>query len=127
MVPMIVLLFRYDARLAAGTSLAFIFPIALAGAILAGTRQHVLWRLAAVAVPFGLIGACVGVYASDAVSSLQLKRLFGILMLGVGLKMVFFPGGVLKSPVDEVRNPTEVTAEAPELESGRDNSPGNLP
>ena len=92
-VPMLVLLFGLDPKIAIGTSLAYIVPVALAGAVQHGLKgQMVLW-IALIAVPLGLIGTYFGMMAGSSLGSLQIKRIFGILMLLVGLKLLLLPQG----------------------------------
>jgi uncharacterized membrane protein YfcA len=93
MVPMLLLLAGVDMKVAIGTSLACIVPIALAGTFLKTGDQHVDWKLAALIVPFGVVGAYFGHRLAAASSDVFLKRIFGIIMILAALKMIFLPDG----------------------------------
>jgi hypothetical protein len=88
LVPILILVFAFPAHEATVTSLAYIAPVALAGALLGWHRGHqVHWGLVAVAVPTGLVGAYLGAWASHRLSTSQLKIVFGILMVVIGLRL----------------------------------------
>ena len=88
MVPLLLYLVVPDMKMAVGTSLAYIAPIALAGALQHGWRGNVSWPVVLAAVPLGLVGTWVGSELSDVVSAQNLRSIFGVLMVLVGLKMV---------------------------------------
>lgn len=92
-VPMLLLLLGLDAKIAVGTSLAYIVPVALAGAVQHGLKGELSLKIALIAIPLGLIGTYFGMKVSDSLGSLEIKRIFGILMLLVGLKLLLLPQG----------------------------------
>ena len=90
MVPAIVYIWGHSMQIAVGTSLAVMIPSALAGVL----RHHfsfgnVDFRLAGLLA----VGAVVGTYAigaplADYLPGAALKKIFGVLMIIVGLKMI---------------------------------------
>ncbi len=90
LVPAIVLIWGRSMQLAVGTSLAVIVPCALAGAL----RHHFSFgnvdlRLAALLA----VGAVIGGYAlgpplAEYLSGPTLKKIFGVLMIIIGLRML---------------------------------------
>ena len=93
MVPVLYIFLTMDLRRAIGTSLAFIFPVALVGAFQDGLKHYVDYRVVLFALPLGLLGTVLGSWVGDRMETRTLTVLFGSLMVLVGLKMVFFPGG----------------------------------
>jgi len=88
MVPVLVLLFGLQVRIATATSLAYIAPIALVGVLLACWHGDVpRWRLTLLAVPGGVAGAFLGRWTSNHLSQGHLKLLFALLMLFVGVRL----------------------------------------
>lgn len=88
MVPILVLLFALPTKAAAATSLAYIVPVALAGALLQWHRgEDIRWTLLLLAVPAGLIGAHLGTLARASISNTQLKVIFGLVMVLVGVRL----------------------------------------
>ena len=92
--PILVMLFAVDMRVAVGTSLAYMVPVAFAGALQHGLKGNIKMDIAVVAALFGIIGAFLGVQAHSQLSSVWLKRIFGILMLLIGLKLLLLPRGL---------------------------------
>ncbi len=88
-VPALVLLLDMSQRGAQATSLAVIVPAALAGCIRYHFLEHsVDWRLAAGVAVGAVIGASgLGVPLAHRLGDETLKRLFGLLMIAVGLRM----------------------------------------
>ncbi|MHC4480646.1 MAG: TSUP family transporter [Planctomycetota bacterium] len=77
------------ARAATVTSLAYIAPVALAGALLGWRSGHGLrLGLVALAVPAGLAGAFAGNWIKGHISNAQLKVIFGVLMVVVGVRLI---------------------------------------
>ena len=117
LVPALVLLFALPARAAAATSLAYIAPVALAGALLQWRRgDDIRWALVALAVPAGLVGAHLGTVAKMHVSNTQLKIIFGLLMVIVGVKL----GLTGWSEMRQSRAPATPSIEAPAQPPGED-------
>jgi len=90
-VPILVIFFAMDMKLAIGTSLAYIVPVALCGAVQHGFNRNVDLRVVALAVPFGFVGAYLGVRLCNALPAPMLKRVFGLLLLAIGLRLLIVP------------------------------------
>ena len=88
LVPVLVMVWAYDMHTAVGTSLVVVFAAALAGTI-----RH--YSFANVNLPVGLViasGAMLGSYfigapLAEATPADLLKKIFGIVMILVGLQM----------------------------------------
>jgi len=119
LVPMLLYFVVPDIKVAIGTSLAYIAPIALSGALQHGWRGQISWVALAACVPLGLAGTYLGAELSDLTPNLALKRIFGVLMIIAGLKMVlsFGPTPDEEPPVPEVDSPA-VAAENVEQQEG---------
>jgi len=88
MVPMLILLFVLDPKIATATSLAYIVPVALYGALKQWHMGHdIQWWLVAMAVPAGLVGAELGSRAKQLISNAHLQIIFAALMIVVGLRL----------------------------------------
>ena len=114
-VPMLLLLFGWDPKIAIGTSLACMVPVALAGAVQHGLEGELRLKIALIMIPLGLIGTYLGMKASNALGSPEIKRIFGVLMLLVGLKLLLLPQGsglFMKSEVGKGRDARPVAAES---------------
>ena len=114
MVPILVLLFALPAKAAAATSLAYIVPVALAGALLQWRRgEDIRWALVMLAVPAGLVGAHLGTLAKMHVSNIQLKMIFGLVMVIVGMKLGLAGWTEMREARAPVPAPVEAPAEPP--------------
>ncbi len=88
MVPMLILLFALDAKAATATSLVYIVPVALYGALKQWHMgQDIRWLLVAVALPAGLLGAELGSRAKQVISNAHLQIVFAALMIVIGLRL----------------------------------------
>ena len=89
-VPVLVSLFHYDQRVAAGTSLgSLLLPVGLPGVLVflkAGAFS--IYKAAPVALGL-LIGAYFGAHIAVRVPSRHLKRAYGVFLLLIGLKYLF--------------------------------------
>jgi uncharacterized protein len=89
MVPLMVLAFGTEQHVAQGTSLAAMIPIAIAGVARYAEKQQVDWTSALGLAAGGLLGAyLVGAPAAQALKGPLLQKLFGVLLILVGLRMV---------------------------------------
>jgi len=87
-VPALVLLLGFAMRTAIGTSLAIIVPTALAGAIL-HFREGNLHLAAIVYMSIAAVaGSRLGVYLTTIMSDLTLRKVFGVVMLFIALRMI---------------------------------------
>ena len=79
-----------DVKMAIGTSLVVIVPTAIMGSFKHHQNGNVHWVIAAMLVPGAIIGSYIGVYLTKIVSADDLKRIFGIFLVIVGLRLIFF-------------------------------------
>jgi len=87
-VPALVLLLGFAMKTAIGTSLAIIIPTALAGAIL-HFREGNLHLAAIVYMSIAAVaGSRLGVYLTTIMSDLTLRKVFGVVMLFIALRMI---------------------------------------
>jgi hypothetical protein len=87
-VPALVLLMGFAMRTAIGTSLAIVIPTALAGAIF-HFREGNLYLGAIVYVSIAAVaGSRLGVYLTTIVSNATLRKVFGVVMLVIALRMI---------------------------------------
>jgi uncharacterized membrane protein YfcA len=89
LVPILVGYFGVDQHLAHGTSLAVVVPTACLGAIIYGYHGSMDVTIAAQLAVGGIIGAPIGTRLMKKIPAAQLKRLFGIMLMLVGIRMVF--------------------------------------
>lgn len=88
MVPAMVYLLGMDVKRAVGTSLLVIIPTALTGVFKHYQLNNVDWRVAVSLIPAAMVGGYLGAWITSAISSGNLKRLFGGFLLFVGLRLV---------------------------------------
>lgn len=89
MVPILVLAFGRNQHMAQGTSLAAMIPLAIAGALRYNAKGNVDWVAAAGLAVGAVIGITfLGVPFAEAIKGPLLRKLFGVLMTFVGLRMV---------------------------------------
>lgn len=79
-----------DVKMAVGTSLVVIVPTAIMGSFKHHQVGNVHWVIAAMLVPTAIIGSYIGVYLTKVISAEDLKRVFGIFIVVVGLRLIFF-------------------------------------
>lgn len=93
MVPALILMFGYDQRTAAGTSLfAQLLPVGLLGVAEYWQRKEVhLHHGLCMAVGL-VVGAWLGAWLNGLVPREQAKQLYGVFLVGVGLYFLFSPG-----------------------------------
>lgn len=89
LVPALVLGFGFSQHAAEGTSLAVIIPTALLGAARHTRRGYTDWRTGLVIGLGGMAGAPAGAGAALAVEALALQRLFAVLLLVLGLRLLW--------------------------------------
>lgn len=90
-IPLLVFFFGFTQHQAQGTALAaFVLPITFLGALLYWKQGHVNLAIA-VWIAAGLcIGNFLGAHFALKVSSEALSKIFGIVLLLVAIKMIFF-------------------------------------
>jgi uncharacterized membrane protein YfcA len=87
-VPLLMLLLAYEPRLAAGTSLAAIGVIALAGTIAYGVRGEVDFGYAALVGIPAAVGAIAGTALQQRVSQRALALAFAVFLVAVGVALL---------------------------------------
>lgn len=87
MVPILVLLFRFDIHLAIGTSLAAVVLNSLAATWRHGIYANVDWQAAAVLGGLGILGAILGATAIQHVPDLWAKRALAVLLVAAAVRL----------------------------------------
>jgi uncharacterized membrane protein YfcA len=72
-------------KVAAATSLAYIVPIALVGAL--RSKAPVYWPFVFAAVPMGVVGAWLGAMVKYRIPAAQLKIVFAVVMFVAGVRL----------------------------------------
>lgn len=88
LVPLLVGVLYLSQHEAHGTSLAVIFPLALAGAIMYGVMGHFKWDLFLLLSFGGVIGAFSGARVTTYLPERRLQWFFGLFLICVGILMV---------------------------------------
>jgi uncharacterized membrane protein YfcA len=88
-VPLLVFAFRMQQHVAHATSLAAIVPIATVAAIPYAVSGNVDYAIAACLAVGGLVGAPLGAKALKSTDESTLKILFGLLMVGVAVELLW--------------------------------------
>lgn len=90
-VPVLVLIFGYSQHLAQGTTLALLVPpIGILGAWTYYRHGYVDLKTAALVCVGFFIGSLLGAKLATGLSNVILEKLFGVALLGIALKMIFF-------------------------------------
>ena len=87
-VPALLWLKGFDARLAVGTSLAYILPTALAGVLKKMPAGQVDWQVALIAGAGGIAGAILGDILLQQLPIPWVKRLFAVLLAAMSAKLL---------------------------------------
>lgn len=88
LVPALVLLLGFDQHVAQGTSLVVIVPAALAGSTVNFRRGRFRLADAALLVAGGLGGAAIGSALALGLDDGPLRRLFAVLLIGLGVQQL---------------------------------------
>jgi uncharacterized protein len=88
LVPILTSYFAVDQHMAHGTSLAVVVPTAIMGATVYSSHGTMDLPLAAQLAVGGVIGAALGARWMKKIPAAQLKRMFGIMLILVGIRMV---------------------------------------
>ena len=90
-VPVLVYFLHYTQQLAQGTTLfMFMFPIGILGVMQYYKSGNVDWRTAMIiALPF-VLGSFLGSKTALNIDQSLLKKIFGAIIVILGLKMIFF-------------------------------------
>ena len=87
-VPALAIVAGFDQHLAQGTSLAVILPTAIVSATVHARGGRVVWRIAIPVGLAGIAGAIVGARAAIALDPELLSKLFGVLLVGIAIRML---------------------------------------
>lgn len=88
MVPIMVTYFGITQHIAHATSLAVVIPTAIVSAIIYGFHGQTDILLSVQIIIGSIIGASIGARLMKKIPAAQLKRLFGLMLALVGLRMV---------------------------------------
>jgi len=102
-VPILTLLFHVPTQLAAATSLAATIPTVIVGSIEHYRKGNVNLRVGIIFGVAGLVGAFVGAYISNLVSSAFLQKLFGAYAIALTIPMVLTSRNRLKNLGSEAK------------------------
>lgn len=91
MVPLMVFLLGFTQHEAQGTSLAVLaVPVTFLAAYNYHTEEGLNWKYALVIAISFVIGGYIGSKLAVNISEILLKRIFGVIMLIVSIKLIFF-------------------------------------
>ncbi len=89
-VPALVYLFGFDQKMAQGTTLAMLIPpVGLLGVWQYYNAGNVNFKVASLMCIGLFVGAYFGGYLANQVSSDTLRKIFGVVLLLISLKMIF--------------------------------------
>lgn len=88
LVPILVGYFGVSQHMAHGTSLAVVVPTAMVGALIYGYHGSIDILQSVQLAAGGVVGAAAGARWMKKIPAAQLKRLFGIMLMLVGIRMV---------------------------------------
>lgn len=89
-VPALVLLFGFSQHVAQGTTLAMMVPpIGLLAAWMYYSRGHVDIKVAALMCAGFFVGGLLGAKFASAIPDIMLKRIFGVALMLVSVRMIF--------------------------------------
>lgn len=88
LVPMLIIVMKLDPHQAIGTSLAIIVPTVLVGAYSHYRLENVNVQLAIIIAVGAVVGAVIGAHVAEVLPSLYLKRIFGVVLFIIALKMI---------------------------------------
>jgi uncharacterized membrane protein YfcA len=87
-VPLLILIFGFPAHIAIGTSVITIVPTALMASVRHAQLSHVNFKVAGVIAAGAVLGALIGASLTPYLDAVWLKRGFGLLLIGTGLRML---------------------------------------
>lgn len=86
-VPILIYLFKCDAKVAIGTSLCVIFPTALIGSVLHYQAGNIRLQYLVLYVPLSIMGAFLGVKLAAVLPGYVLRKVFAVVLGIVAVKM----------------------------------------
>ncbi|MGH9212755.1 MAG: sulfite exporter TauE/SafE family protein, partial [Acidimicrobiales bacterium] len=87
-VPALVLAMRMDQRLAHGTSLAAVLPIALSSTLGYGLEDKIDWPVAVLLAAGAVVGAVVGTHVLHVLPKRALAICFGVLLVATAIRLL---------------------------------------
>ncbi|MDT8901384.1 sulfite exporter TauE/SafE family protein [Anaeroselena agilis] len=88
MVPIMVTYFAFSQHIAQATSLAVVVPTGMVGALVYGLHGNLDLGITLNIVVGSMLGASVGARLAKKLPAAQLKKLFGIMLILAGVRMV---------------------------------------
>lgn len=79
-----------DRLTAGGINLIFFIPISLLAVTIYAFRGAVKWKTVLPLAAFGLVGALCGIYLADIMGGEIIGKIFGVLLVLMGIKETFF-------------------------------------
>ncbi|HHT26935.1 MAG TPA: sulfite exporter TauE/SafE family protein [Firmicutes bacterium] len=86
LVPILLYIFKLDAHLAAGTSLAIVIPTAIVGSIVHFSKGTIDWPLALLIAVGSIVGSLLGAWLGPHVPAETLKKIFAVVLVVVTVK-----------------------------------------
>jgi uncharacterized membrane protein YfcA len=90
MVPAMLFFLKADINIAVGTSLGVIVPTAMMGALKHYQLGNLDWKVALSLAPLAILGGYLGAWLTVPIPPETLKRMFGGLLIVVGIRLIFF-------------------------------------
>ena len=90
MVPAMMFFLSLDIKKAIGTSLAVMVLTAATGAWKHSQIGNIDWRVALCMIPTAILGGFAGSWLTQAITSANLKRAFGCLLILAGARLLMF-------------------------------------
>lgn len=90
-VPLLVFFFGYSQHLAQGTTLfMFLMPVGILGVINYHRAGHVDWKVACIMAITFVVGSYFGSKVAIKMDQTTIKKIFGVIIILLGAKMVFW-------------------------------------
>ncbi len=83
-----------DRITAGGINLIFFIPISLLAVLIYAKQGKIKWKIIILLAVFGLLGAVGGIFISNLIGSKAVSKIFGVLLIIMGVKETFL--GVAK-------------------------------
>lgn len=88
LVPLLVGIFNVSQHLAHGISLAVVIPTAIVSSLIYGVHGSLNYVVAVEMIAGSVVGASIGAHLMKRLPAEHLKRLFAIMLILVGLRMI---------------------------------------
>lgn len=104
-VPVLAIVAGFDQHVAQGTSLAVILPTAFVSTVVHARAGRVVWPVAIPIGAAGLVGALIGARVAIDLDPQLLRRLFGVLLVAVAVRMLFRARHPVAGPLTDRSEP----------------------